>query len=232
MSKKTKKIIVNFLTLSRILGAFILPFIFLSVNTTFLIILLAVLLVTDFFDGKLSRMWGVSTIGGSLLDPLGDKLLAIACMLGLIGTHADYLVLLVLEVMIGILNVYRMLRGENVKSNMKGKVKTWFLSIAMVVGTVYLFRPTLIGDLLGIVGMSTDRFVVTENTVVVFLVMAGIAEVFTLVSYVREALKSKETFKKFVELKSFKEIFVRLFDEEMYKEDKDRPLLDIIKKEG
>lgn len=232
MSKKTKKIIVNSLTLSRILGAFILPFIFLSVNTTFLIILLAVLLVTDFFDGKLSRMWGVSTIGGSLLDPLGDKLLAIACMLGLIGTNVDYLVLLVLEVMIGILNVYRMFRGENVKSNMKGKVKTWFLSIAMVVGTVYLFRPTLIGDLLGIVGMSTDRFVVTENTVVVFLVMAGIAEVFTLVSYVREALKSKESFKKFVELKSFKEIFVRLFDEEMYKEDKDRPLLDIIKKEG
>lgn len=231
MSKKIKKIIVNALTLSRIVGALSIPFIFSTVNTTFLIILLALLFITDFLDGKLSRAWQVSTIGGALLDPLGDKLLAIVCILSLVGTHIDYLVLFLFEIAISLLNIYRTLHGENVTSTLKGKIKTWFLSISIVLGSIRLFNPNLVNDLLNLIGLVTDNFTITDNLVLASLILAGIFEVFTLLSYLKETVSKKNTLKNKITLKPFREILTRLFDEKRYKEDVNKPLLDIIKKE-
>ncbi len=231
MSKKIKKIIVNALTLSRIVGALTIPFIFSTVNTTFLIVLLTLLFITDFLDGKLSRVWGVSTVGGALLDPLGDKLLAIVCILSLVGTHIDYLVLFLFELAISLLNIYRTLHGENVTSTMKGKIKTWFLSITIVLGAIRLFNPNLINDLFNLVGVVTDAFTITDNLVLTSLILAGIFEVFTLLSYLKATISKKDALKDKVTLKPYREILARLFDEKKYKDDVNKPLLDIIKKE-
>lgn len=231
MSKSVKKTIVNVLTISRIVGALTIPFIFSTANTTFLIVLLALLFITDFLDGKLSRAWGVSTVGGALLDPLGDKLLAIVCILSLIGTHIDYLILLLFELAISLLNIYRTLHGENVKSTMKGKIKTWFLSISILLGAIRLFNPNVINDLLHVVGVVTDRCTITENIVLTSLILAGIFEVFTLLSYLGETIAKKDTYREKVALKPYRELLTRLFDETRYKEDKNKPLLDIIRVE-
>lgn len=232
MSNRIKKIIVNSLTISRILGAFAVPFIFAKIDTTFLIILLAVLFITDFLDGLLARHWHMSTVGGSLLDPLGDKVLAISCIFSLINIHIDYVILLLLEVCISILNIYRTLHGETVKSTMKGKIKTWFLSLSIVVGAIQLFNPNLINDIIGLFGVETTVFTVKENVVFIFLILTGIFEIFAFLSYLSETIKKREIYKKKIEFKTIKEIFYRLFDEKRYKEDVNKPLLDIIRKEA
>jgi CDP-diacylglycerol--glycerol-3-phosphate 3-phosphatidyltransferase len=44
--------------------------------------------VTDFFDGWLARRWNVVSVWGSILDPIADKVLICAAILGLTALHA------------------------------------------------------------------------------------------------------------------------------------------------
>jgi CDP-diacylglycerol--glycerol-3-phosphate 3-phosphatidyltransferase len=41
--------------------------------------------VTDFFDGYLARRWGVVSMTGAILDPIADKVLVCAAVLGLLA---------------------------------------------------------------------------------------------------------------------------------------------------
>jgi CDP-diacylglycerol--glycerol-3-phosphate 3-phosphatidyltransferase len=41
--------------------------------------------VTDFFDGWLARRWGAVSVWGSILDPIADKVLICAAVLGLMA---------------------------------------------------------------------------------------------------------------------------------------------------
>ena len=41
--------------------------------------------VTDFFDGWLARRWAVTTVWGAILDPIADKVLVCAAILGLLA---------------------------------------------------------------------------------------------------------------------------------------------------
>jgi CDP-diacylglycerol--glycerol-3-phosphate 3-phosphatidyltransferase len=41
--------------------------------------------VTDFFDGWLARRWNVVSVWGAILDPIGDKVLVCAAVLGLMA---------------------------------------------------------------------------------------------------------------------------------------------------
>src|ERR1700750_2638875 len=43
--------------------------------------------VTDWFDGRLARRWGVTTRLGSFLDTTADKLLVTTALLGLVAVH-------------------------------------------------------------------------------------------------------------------------------------------------
>lgn len=231
MSKKTKKLIVNGLTVSRIIGACFLPLVFDVDKIFLLIVFLIALFVTDFLDGKLSRYWKVKTIGGRLLDPLGDKMLALSCIFVLFREYHYLIALLVLEFGIIILNAIRTIRGEVVQVSFIGKVKTWLLSIALILAAVNLLNPSLINDIFGAIGMKTESLYISRDLVFSATMSAIGAEVVTLVCYLKESFDKKErknTVK--TEFKSFKEIFKRLFDEEMFEEDSDRPLIDIIKK--
>jgi len=44
--------------------------------------------VTDFFDGWLARRWNVVSVWGAILDPIADKVLICAAILGLLALHA------------------------------------------------------------------------------------------------------------------------------------------------
>jgi CDP-diacylglycerol--glycerol-3-phosphate 3-phosphatidyltransferase len=44
--------------------------------------------VTDFFDGWLARRWNVVSVWGAILDPIADKVLICAAVLGLMALHA------------------------------------------------------------------------------------------------------------------------------------------------
>jgi CDP-diacylglycerol--glycerol-3-phosphate 3-phosphatidyltransferase len=49
--------------------------------------------VTDFFDGWLARRWGVVSVWGSILDPIADKVLICAAILGLMALAPSLLLI-------------------------------------------------------------------------------------------------------------------------------------------
>lgn len=214
MTKKIKKLIVNMLSLIRIFVAIILPFLMFRVDTVLLIIFLSTLLFTDALDGFLARKWEVSTVGGALLDPIGDKLLAISMMLSLCKWNKAMLILFILEMIISIINVRRVLIGINTSSSLIGKIKTWFLGITIMLIILHLFFEN-----------AVNKIVLT-----IFMVLTILFEVATIVSYMLKKCSNEVIISSKREYESLSKIITRLFDENKYQEDVKKPLVELLKK--
>ena len=91
--------------------------------------------ITDFFDGYIARSWNQMTKLGSILDPLADKMLILAGLLGLmvLDRASAFAVFLILsrEFFITGLRVVAVSEGKVVASTMAGKVKTVIQMIAI-----------------------------------------------------------------------------------------------------
>ena len=91
--------------------------------------------ITDFFDGYIARNWNQMTKLGSILDPLADKMLILAGLLGLVvlDRASAFAVFLILsrEFFITGLRVVAVSEGKEVASTMAGKVKTVVQMIAI-----------------------------------------------------------------------------------------------------
>ena len=91
--------------------------------------------ITDFFDGYIARNWNQMTKLGSILDPLADKMLILAGLLGLmvLDRASAFAVFLILsrEFFITGLRVVAVSEGKEVASTMSGKVKTVMQMIAI-----------------------------------------------------------------------------------------------------
>lgn len=229
MSKTVKKIIVNFLSCSRIIAAFFLPLIFRNASVIGLVVLLSILFFTDFLDGRLARKWNVQTVGGMLLDPLGDKVLAIACIFALLGSHSYLAFLLLFELTICITNAFRILTGEVVTANFIGKFKTWVLSITLAIGVIHQFNPCLLCDIFFIFRVPKDVFCITDEVVFIMSVLTAGCELATIACYVKEAFDGRKKTKKLTKFKKLGVILERIFDEEKFQEDRHKPLKDIIR---
>lgn len=217
MSKKGKKIFVNLLSLSRIVGAILIPIVFNNANINALIVIIIFFFISDTLDGLLARTWKVQTYGGRLLDPLGDKVLAISCILALINANYLLIILLILEILISIINVYRTLLGEKVKSSIWGKIKTWPLSITLVLEVIYVVNFNLLG------------FTITNDIVNILVYITLVMQIITMIDYIKESINTN-TKKEKIAFKSFNDIITRLFDEESYLIDKNKSLVEIISK--
>jgi len=130
MKEKTKVIIVNAITGSRVIGAFALPFIaslFGPLGTAFYI---GGLWITDAIDGYLAKhKWHVSTIFGANLDAFSDKLFGVATLIYLSKFFPIVIMPLVLEFAIFGVNWHYGRKGADVKSSKVGKRKTFIFDI-------------------------------------------------------------------------------------------------------
>jgi len=226
--KDKKKIVVNGLSGMRIVGAMSMPVLFSTGNIPLIIGVLAGLFLTDFVDGKLARKWDVQTTGGALLDPLGDKVLVLAVILSLLGTQNYMLVPLFMELGISAINIERTLHNECVKSNMFGKVKTWFLSITLVLGAINVLNPEILNLVVSKLGIDYSPSDIVKRASELTVAM----QTLTAASYIQDSVSQKDVrSERIVELKNARDILVRLFDEEKSREDRDKSLIDIIKKD-
>ena len=140
---RLKKMIPNILTSLRIL---VIPFIvYLGLYEKYkaLAILVAVISLTDFFDGYLARKFNVVSKLGAMLDTFGDKLFAISFLILLILKRHIFIPLLVLELLIAIVNLTAYYKTRITNTRFIGKVKTWSLSVSGILGTVNLFFPKI-----------------------------------------------------------------------------------------
>ena len=102
-----KKIFVNALTVSRLVFTFAMPFLFNKISSTAFIWIIIALYTTDWFDGFLSRKFGVQTLFGSIMDTIADKVLCIILIVCIPNKHWSLFVMLIGEMIIGVMNLLR-----------------------------------------------------------------------------------------------------------------------------
>ena len=137
--KRIKMQIPNILTISRIFAPLLIIPSFLTGNFFLSTIIAAILGLTDCFDGFLARKWKVTSEYGQKLDAISDKLFAIGISLPILLTNPLLIIsTIILEIVIGSINLNSYLKGNNPKSTILGKIKTSFLYILL--SSIYLTK--------------------------------------------------------------------------------------------
>lgn len=127
-----KRTIPNLLTLTRIVFTPIIILLGLLGKTNIVIFLAIICALTDMFDGKLARKWNVVSKKGAQLDALADKVFAIGLLLSLVTIKSNLLLVLILEIIIGITNLYYFYIINKTESLIIGKIKTTTLFMVII----------------------------------------------------------------------------------------------------
>lgn len=165
------KILVNLITGIRSLGTVAIIPIF--VNEGSLITALAAIgfFLTDFIDGLLARKLHVQSFFGSLLDGLSDKAFGIVCLILLSTLNPIFLIIIGVELGILAVNYNSIQRGNNAKSSMAGKVKTFFLA-ATIVGSFFAYSVPSLKNVVDYVNMSSLNTLAKINPQVLSTILA------------------------------------------------------------
>lgn len=94
----------------------------------------AVAAITDLFDGKIARKFNIKSQFGADLDAICDKILIGGIALPIIIQNPIMIINILLEAGISATNINARLKGNEIKSTMIGKIKTWILSITVLLG--------------------------------------------------------------------------------------------------
>lgn len=146
----------NLLTSSRLLGAFVIPFLFYNFQYTAAIIATGCFAATDFFDGKIARKTNGYSEFGRLLDPIVDKIFAVGLTLAVIPLTPIIAMNIVPEILIAIINYKSFNNNGNPKSSFLGKAKTFLLF--STIGLAYLsvaFNTEFLNILMAIASFGT-----------------------------------------------------------------------------
>ena len=226
MSKIIKLIIVNLITSIRLIGAFVLPFIYYKYGVNVAAIMIVILFISDYIDGFLARAFKVSTFFGSVMDASSDKLLNFIAFIILGLEYNIMFAPLVIEISI-LYTAYSTYRyGGNVQSTKIGKVKTFILDVCVVLSFALLSLPTLKLDYLFI----NKLIHLTDFLIYIFAFVILIACLIALIDYVGKnkiARANPKAFEKKYEKKkrkTFDMIIHDLFDTDYYKKHKDESI--------
>lgn len=154
MNPKAKVMIPNILTLSRLILTPIIIILGIIKNYKLALILVVIACITDMFDGKLARKWNTVTKTGAKLDTISDKIFAIGLTTCLIRKFKIFIPLMILEIIIGLFNLFAYFKTNKVKSLMIGKIKTVFLFTTVSIGFLNIFIKELYSIVLGL-GFAT-----------------------------------------------------------------------------
>ncbi len=118
--------------------------------------------VTDWFDGRLARRWGVTTRLGSFLDTTADKLLVTTALLGLVAEHraSPWIALVIIGRELTILGLRAAVEaaGTHFETSMSGK---WKATVQFFAIALAMLRPDAI-----ILGAHLDQWVMAAAAVI------------------------------------------------------------------
>lgn len=222
MSKK--KIFVNILTMIRLIATFILPFAWRMLPPIGVLIFVVSILLTDMLDGMFARGFHVQSLFGSILDAVADKMFGIMVLLIMCSYNKAFIIIVVLEIVIALINIVGGFIGAKVYSSFTGKTKMWILCLAISFATVYIFKDALIKiDLIS----DLIKFVIDNREYIEypFIYMTIGAQIMVCVDYIWHINKSatKKHQKIVLDFKSKKVIMNNLFDTEYYIKNKNKP---------
>ncbi|MBR2840442.1 MAG: CDP-alcohol phosphatidyltransferase family protein [Bacilli bacterium] len=127
-------LIPNWLSFSRALGGIAIP-IMINKKSPYKIIIgtMSFMAISDFLDGYAARkLVKEETEEGAMLDAISDKIFSLSLLIGACKENRIFILNAFLESLISIINANSLNKGEEVKSNMLGKIKIWPLSIAIL----------------------------------------------------------------------------------------------------
>jgi len=233
-----KLIIINMLTLIRVIGTIVLIPIYQNYGGMYVGILALICYLTDSIDGILARKWGASTFFGALFDGVADKLFTIVNFIVLYLITPYALIPILFEIAIIVIQFLKFALKLNVKSNIIGKLKVWILAMSVVL-------TFLVSDVSSLTILTNEirEYIlgIPSKTLYFWLLFPSIImEALTFVSYVLELFvpqKIKVLVEEQKELKmpklkgniweNFKEIWL---NPEFYKEHKNDTNLKDLKK--
>ncbi len=134
--KNKNSYLPNLLTASRLVGAFVIPALFLSGNIPGAVVATAAFGATDFFDGLAARKLNGYSEFGRILDPIVDKVFATVPALAILPTMPILTANVGLEALIAYINAKSYTGKGNPKSSFLGKFKTFCLF--PTIGLAYL----------------------------------------------------------------------------------------------
>lgn len=139
-----KKQIPNLLTIIRIFSPLVIIPTAIAGNLKLTALLCALVALTDFFDGYFARKYNCKSKLGAWLDAISDKLFAYGLIIPLILNYPIIsIILIILETTITVINFNSHLKGNKPVSKPIGKLKTWFLSITIILAYLYTIYPNL-----------------------------------------------------------------------------------------
>ena len=151
MKFKDLFLLPNLITLSRL---FIVIFLFTSFNPgefnyISLIIIIALIGLSDSLDGIVARRYNLVSKLGIILDPFTDRVVFLLLLLWIKNLIPDYFLfgVVIREVLILIGSIYVLLTEKTVKVSNKGKVSTVFVFITIC---LYVLNTAVIVPLLNI----------------------------------------------------------------------------------
>ena len=133
--KIVELVIVNLITLTRLVGALLLPLIYVKYGASICAIWTIVLFATDAIDGFLARKLNAYSEFGKKLDGLSDKLFALSLVLSsVVMGNIFMIILLFLEERIVATNIISYKLGLNPCTEKIGKIKTIILFPTLILG--------------------------------------------------------------------------------------------------
>ena len=234
MKKRSNTIkfwIVNFITFTRVLGSIIMPIIYFTKGIETLVFFVVVLFLTDCIDGKLSRLWKVESFLGSLLDSISDKLFAFVMLALLSYEYPGLLSVLLLEFIIFVINTLAFTEFKNVQSSKLGKLKTVILDGSLSI-LCFFSAKDLLSKYLGKRFIRVVSKIEYSTSYILIGIMFGLGLV-TVCDYSKKRLKQVTVFEKMKgkKLKEWSEIWKILFTREIYINNKDRSLRELLYEE-
>ncbi len=219
--------LINTITMIRLIGSFILPFIYVKYGPSFASLFIIILFLTDAIDGFLARHLKAATFFGSAADALSDKVLNTVSFIILSLEHTIMLAPLIIEIsiMYTFYSTYRY--GGNVQASKTGKMKAIVLDIFVILSFVIMSLPLI---------NNKSRFLlkIIDNTgfiITIFGFIIIVACLIALFDYLRKntyarlnpkSVTIKKTHKK---KKNIKLIMKQLFDTDYYMKHKDESIM-------
>lgn len=177
-----KKYIPNILTISRIIATPLIIYLGIKQKYLALIIVSFFIAFTDFLDGKLARYFNVTSEIGAKLDTIADKLLALSLLIILIVQNKIFILIFILETIIGLINIYYYSKMKIVASSLIGKIKTWPLFITIILGIIKIIVPKI------------------NISLKIFIVLTIILQIICLIQYTLTYFEFKNSKKKIANL--------------------------------
>ena len=223
---------VNTLTIIRLLATFIMPILWYNINPIYLIVLVSLILLTDFFDGFLARTFHVQSLFGMIMDVVADKSFGIMLILILAKTNPIFYLPLCLEIMIALINSLAFLFGARTKSSFLGRTKMWFLGISIFFGILAVFKSEILSFIHVEFLFNFINYLVINIDNIIFgsvFLTAG-TEFMVSIDYLRRILKELNNKKDKIKykFKTKEELKLILFDTKYYLKHKNEPISDQI----